>query len=279
MYHPPSKKRQLFIRVLVSISTSAAVLLLVVFLVLYMLGYRFAGGGGRIEQSGLMQYVTVPNGATIEVDGSALSTKSPTKSSVFPGKHEFVMWRDDYETWRKTETVQAGTLMWLNYTRLVPKVRTVEPVASLPKAAVSLTSPESRYMAVLPDAQTPTIDFYNLQSDTVKQTSLTLPSSDYTDATKDGVTHSFEFVEWAEGDRYLLVKHHYNDAVEWLVLDREQLALEGNITKTMDIDVADAHFSGTSGHEFFVLSSGDVRKVDLSNETISRPLASNVAEF
>ena len=110
MYHPPSKQRQLFTRIVIYSSMTMAVILLVLALVLYMLGYEFNQKQGTIQQSGLLQYATTPNGATIEVDGSALGAKSPAKSTVLPGSHEFVMWRDGYETWRKTQTIEAGTL-------------------------------------------------------------------------------------------------------------------------------------------------------------------------
>lgn len=279
MYHPVSKQRQLFTRIVVYSGMTIAVVFLVALLILYMLGYEFNQEKGTIQQSGLLQYVTTPNGATIEVDGATLGSKSPTKSTVLPGSHTVVMWREGYETWRKSQTVRAGTLTWLDYARLVPKQRPVETVAQLSKAASSLASPTGRFMAVLPDATLPVIDFYDLTADTVKQTQLTLTDQDYADAKKPDVTHLFEFVEWDKGGRYLLLKHTHNGAVEWLIVDRSDNTLQSNITATMDIPISDVHFSGTSGLLLFVLTGSDVRKVNLGEGTLSRPLASNVAEF
>lgn len=279
MYHPPSKQRQLFTRIVVYSSMTIAVILLVLALVLYMLGYEFNQKQGTIQQSGLLQYVTTPSGATIEVDGALLGTKSPTKSTVLPGSHEFVMWRDGYETWRKTQAIEAGTLTWLNYARLVPKQRPVEAVVQLPTIATSLAAPAGRFMAVLPDATLPTIDFYDLTADNVKHAQLTLADTDYTDAKTEAVTHRFEFVEWDQSGRYLLLKHTYNNAIEWLIVDRSDNVFQSNPTKTMDIPMSDVHFSGTSGSSLFVLTGSDIRKVNLTDGTLSRPLASNVAEF
>lgn len=279
MYHEPSKLRQLIKRIFVYLGMTIAVSVLVTLLVFYVLGYSFDRQQGTIEQNGLVQYVTVPSGATIEVDGTTLPNKTSAKSSVVAGQHEFVMWREGYETWRKTLSIEAGTLTWLNYARLVPKNRPIEVVASLPKVAATLTSQTRRFMAVLPDAAMPTVEFYDMQPEKVAHTSMTLTAADYTDANKPGVTHHFQFSEWDIDGRYLLVKHQYNDAIEWLVLDRQSGALRSNLTKTMDIAVTEAHFSGNSGNLLFVLSAGDVRKIDLSSATLSRPFVSDVAEF
>jgi len=279
MYHEPSKSRQLFMRIFVYSGMTIAVAVLVALLVFYMLGYQFDRQQGRLEQNGLIQYVTNPSGATIEVDGATLPNKSSAKSSVAPGPHEFVMWREGYETWRKTLTIEAGTLTWLNYARLVPKKRPIEMVIGMSKVAASLASPSGQFMAVLPVANVPTLEFYDLRSDTVKQTAMTLTSSDYTDAGKEGTTHTFEFSEWDKSGRYLLLKHNYGDMTEWLAVDVEARVLRSNVSKTMDIKMSEVHFSGTSGNLFIVLSEGDIRRVDISAGTLSRPLANNVAEF
>lgn len=279
MYHEPSKSQQLIKRIFVYAGMTVSVSVLVTLLVFYVLGYQFDRQLGTIEQNGLVQYVTTPGGATVEVDGMTLPGTTSTKSSVFAGKHEFVMWREGYETWRKSLTVDAGTLTWLNYARLVPKIRPLEAVASLPKVASSLTSEARRFMAVLPDAALPMFDFYDLGSDKIDRSSIKLTAADYADADKPGVVHHFDLSEWDESGRYLLVKHQYNDSIEWLVLDRQDGVLKSNITKTMDIAISEAHFSGASGNILFALSSGDVRKIDLSNATLSRPFVSDVAEF
>ena len=116
-----SKKRELATRIAVYSLMSTAVVAVVVLSLLYILGYRFDSSRHRVEQSGLVQFVTQPSGATVEVDGRALSQKTTAKESVSPGGHEFVMWREGYETWRKTLDIKAGTLTWLNYARLIPK--------------------------------------------------------------------------------------------------------------------------------------------------------------
>lgn len=257
-----------------------AVLALGTLMVFIMLGYSFDSKAGKIEQSGFIQYVTNPDQSTVEVDGKKLGPKTPTKSSVLPGTHEFVMWRDGYETWRKSLNISAGTLTWLNYTRLVPKQLPVAAVKTVPELSSSLASPLGRFLVAQTTSSSPDLLLFDLRNnDAVTQTTLRIPQTVYTDAGKEGVTHSFHLVEWDQSGRYILMTHAYSDKTEWLLLDRQDETQAKNITTTLNVVIDDAHLSGTSGSVVYVRSAGDVRKLDLTNGTISRPLASGVADF
>ena len=279
MYHPPSKRRQLIMRIVTYGLMTIAVVGLVSVSLLYILGYRFDEKDRKVEQSGLVQYVSTPAGATVKVDGSNLADKTPAKSIMLPGHHEFVMERSGYESWHKSLDITAGTLTWLNYTRLVPNERPVQTVETLPKLAATLASPDDKYMAVLPDATLPAITIYNITGDDVKQSTITLSSEDYTDATTAGITHRFDFVEWDKDGRYILLTHTYGDKVEWLIVDRQENKLVSNVTRTMDITMSGARFADTSGTLLYALVDNTVRKIDISAETVSSPLVSGVSEF
>lgn len=279
MYKRPSKKRQIITRIFVYSGMSLGVVILVSTLILYMLGYRIDSKDGVISQSGLVQFDTTPRGATIEIDGKKFSIKTPTKSSVSSGPHEFVMWRDGYETWRKELDIKKGTLTWLSYGRLVPKQKPVEAVASFEKAADSLAAPEGRFMALIPDAAAPEVQFFNLQNETIERTVVAIPHDKISGFDNPETKHVFSMTEWDQSGRYLLVNHVFGDKHEWLVIDRQDGALKHNLTKIMDIDASEVHFSGRLGNQFFALVSGDIRKIDLDQGTLSRPMAQNVAEM
>jgi hypothetical protein len=280
MYHPPSKQKQIAMRFFIYGLMTVGVLTLATALLLFMLGFRFDTKDGKVEQVGFVQYISTPDQATVEVDGKALGPKTSTKSSVQPGSHEFVMWRQGYETWRKTLSINAGTLTWLNYARLVPKTLTVAAVKTLPTMSATLAAPQGRFMIAQTTPASPEFVLFDLRNDdAVTQTILHLPATVYTDAAKEGVTHSFQMIEWDQSGRYILVKHTYADKFEWLVLDRQDETQAKNITTALNVTIDNAHLSGTSGTVVVVQSAGDVRKLDLTNGTISRPLVSNVAEF
>lgn len=279
MYHPPSKNKALAARVLTYTLMTVSVVTLVTVSLLYTLGYRFDTKDKQLELSGLIQFATTPAGATVEIDGVRHDQISPTKETVNAGSHEFVMWREGYETWRKTVSIESGTLTWLNYARLVPKNRTAEAVASMPSLAQTLASPDKRFMAAVPDASKPVVTFYNLTADTMSETSMSLTSDNYSEAATPQVMHHFELDQWDQDGRFLIVRHSYNDKTEWLVIDRQDGKMVTNITRTFDVAISKAMFADNSGTLLYAMIDSTLRKIDLRQATISAPLVSGITEF
>jgi hypothetical protein len=279
MYRRHSKRKELIKLIVIYIGMTLAVVSIVTLIVLFVLGFRFDTGKGHLEQYAFLQFSSIPSGATVTIDGVVVGSKTPNKSSVPAGQHKVVMWRDGYETWAKAVDIKAGTLTWLNYTLLIPKKLTVEPMASYESIYMTLASPKGHYMLVEGRADTPTFDLVDLSSDTIKSTKLTIPASLYSEPTTTGVTHTFTIDKWDDGERYVLIKHTYGDKNEWLVMDTQDVALTKNITRLFDVPISSISFSGTSGNIFYILNSNDIRKLDLSAETISKSLVSNVTSF
>jgi len=275
------RKRKEFYRLMTIYAVMAlAVVTIVVFIVMFLLGYRFDTGKGHIEQYAFMQFSSKPSGANITINGKAVDAKTPTKNSVSAGKYDIVMWRDGYETWQKTVDLKAGTLAWLNYALLVPKNLSVEPVANYATMYVSLVSPDSRNMLVAEHSDVPTFDMVNLTSDLISSNKLVIPTNIYSDPFTVGVTHIFQPESWDDGGRYILVKHNYGDKFEWLVMDTQNISATKNITRLLNITASQISFAGTSGNILYALDSlGDIHKLDLSASTVSRPLVSSATKF
>ena len=195
------------------------------------------------------------------------------------GKHDVVIWRDNYETWYKSVNLKAGTMTWLNYALLIPKKLTVEPVANYDALYSSLASPKGDDILIEKRSDLPVFDLVDISSNTIKTTSLTISSTLYSEPTAVGVVHSFNFDKWDEAGRYVLIKHTYNEKTEWLVLDTQNVNSTKNITRLFDLAISDMEFSGTSGNIFYALESNDIRKLDLAAGTISKPLISDVINF
>lgn len=244
-------------------------------IILFMLGFRLDLGSGQIEQGSLVQFGSTPSGASIAIDGVALNARTSTKATIKAGSHEFSIWRDGYETWQKTVDTKPGALTWLNYALLVPKELDVKPVINLKTLANSLASPEGRSILMQTDSGEPNFVLADVTSDDVSTVNLLIDKDTYTDAKGD----VFKLVKWDAGGRYVLVKHDFNSKTEWLVLDTQDVSASKNITRLFDFAITDIKFSGTSGNEYYVSINKDVRKLDLSAGTISRPLINSVDEF
>lgn len=279
MNHRNSKRREHIRQVAVYILMACTVFVIVTFITLFMLGFRFDANKGGLEQYAFLQFASSPSGATVSIDGKLVGSKTPNKSSVPPGKHVIEMWRDGYETWSKTIDVKAGTLIWLNYTLLVPKKLTVESVVSYDTVSGSLASPNGNIILVQKKADTPAFELVNLSSDTVKSSTITIPKTVITDFSTIGTVHTYKAEKWDSGGRYILVNHIYGAKNEWLVMDTQNVASSKNISKTFDVAIDSIVFSDTSGNMFYILVTNDIRKLDLGAGTMSKPLVSDVTSF
>lgn len=279
MYHPPSKRKQVIQRAIVYSLMSLAVVGLVTVLIFIMLGYQFNRNDGRIEQGGLAQFDSSPTGATVTIDGTNFGTRTPSKTTMSAGSHYITMQRDGYRQWQKSVEVIPGSVLWLNYARLVPKELKVEHTAQLATVSSTSVSPNSRWMAIKENPADPVVRLVDLNGDSPKITPLELPATSYTTPTA-GKTSSFSLVRWDHDSRYILTKHTYDDTkAEWLVIDSQNVAATQNITKLLDIDASKVVFSGNDSNILYAQIGHDVRRINRKDETLSRPLVSNVAEF
>lgn len=279
MFKRPTKRQLLIRRIITYTVMVLAVVVIVAGTILFILGYRLDSDKGRLEQGTLVQFDSQPNGADVSIDGQSINSNTPSKQTVVAGKHEFVVNKSGYETWSKTLTVKAGTLEWLDYLLLVPKNLPVESVAPFDSVYGEKASPDDKWLMVQEKADTPTFQLADLRSQSVKMTTISLPTTLYSDATTAGVTHTFTMEGWDDDGRYVIVKHSFNDKSEYIVIDTQNSAASVNVSTLLSIPLTELKFSGTSGTALYGLTDGVVRKLDLSSATISRGLVSNVKDF
>jgi len=279
MHPKPSNKKKLIQQVVGYTGMTVAVIAIVSVIFMFILGYRFDKDNGHIEQYAFLQFNSSPSGATVSVDGIGVSAQTPTKTSVPAGSHNVVMRKPNYQDWSKSVDVKSATLIWLNYAILVPNKLNTESVAKFNTVYSSLASPKGASILVQEKADYPTFDIVDITSDSTKSTKITIPTKSYSESTTVGVVHSFNIKQWDDGGRYVLLNHTYADKNEWLVMDTQDVNLTKNITQTFNIAISDIYFSGTNGNVFYVQSSNDIRKLDLSAGTISKQLVGNVTSF
>lgn len=279
MYHQPSKRVQFWRRFASYGTTVLAVITLVTVLVFVILGYQFNRKDGKIEQGGLIQFASQPSGADITIDGLKFGARTSTKTTLASGAHYITMDRDGYQTWSKSVSLQPGSILWLNYTRLIPKNLPVETVASLPTVSSSLASRDQKWLIVATDAALPEFELSDISQQTPVVTKLALPATLYT-APPVGKAQHFTLIEWDKDSRYVLVRHTIDGgATEWLWVDTQSVDNSKNISTIFSVPIDSIRFSASSSQAFYALTNGDVRKIDLGAGTISRPLVSNVEDF
>ena len=281
MFKKPNKQFFVLRRALLSVVATISVLIIVTASILFMLGYRLDSGNGRLEQGALLQFDSAPNGADVWIDGKALGSQTSTKQTVLAGVHSIKITKNDYEDWNRTLSLEAGTLTWLDYIRLVPKVRNTETITKYEKLAALKFSPDLKWAMAHEDTALPTFQLIDLRSEEVKSTPLVLPASLYSAPTNPAIASSFSLYRWNSEGRYAIVQYtHDTNQTEWLMVDTQDVSRSMNITRLLSVGFSDVQFSGTSGTNLYGLTlDGLVRKLDLSAATISRALISNVTSF
>jgi hypothetical protein len=261
MYRLPTKRRQLIVRSLIYAAMTLSVVVLVTVLVFIMLGYRFNGDTSSIEQGGLVQFDSQPDGAHITIGRAQLSKTTPGKITVNPGNYLATMSREGYQGWSKNVTVRAGHVLWLNYATLVPDRIETQPLLTLPAAAQAVASPDGKYMAVVPKTSAPNLTLLEL-GDNPKQTSLKIPASLLPTAKA-----SYRIQSWSADSAKLLLRAATKKDTRWLLVDRR------DTSKTVDLsadepDIKDVFFDPRSHDRVFALSqSGELLFIDTTEKT------------
>jgi hypothetical protein len=279
MKHEISKRRQPLIRTIVYGLMTLSVLSIVTVLMFIVLGYQFNERDGRIEQGGLLQFGSIPTGATVTLDNARLGPRTNSRTNVTTGSHSVSFDREGYRTWKKTINIKAGQIGWLTYARLIPSEITPESVRTFESLGGALASPGRNYMLMIEDASRPVFTLANIQGDTVRYESLAMPETLPTQPA-EGNTQNFVLESWSQNESAALVKHTYGpEEQEWLLLDRDSPERSINLSATFGINPSKIIFAGGGDKLLFVQTDGAVRRMNLDEQTLSRPLATNVTYF
>ena len=96
------QKRQHMIKVVIAEAGMVfAVVAIVAVAMLASMGF-FVSSDGSIEQSGLAQIHSMPTGASVELDGSTLFSRTNLSRTISAGEHNIKMTRSGYDAWENT---------------------------------------------------------------------------------------------------------------------------------------------------------------------------------
>lgn len=279
MKQPVSQRRQPWTRTVIYSFMTTTVAVIVAILVLIVLGYSFNQRDGRLEQGGLLQFASTPTGATVTLDELTLSSRTNTKSTVASGSHSVSFDRSGYRTWKKTINIAPGQIGWVNYARLIPTDIKPKSVRTLTAISGSLASPGHKWILLHEAADQPVFELANIEDDSIEHTTVTLPADVYT-APAEGQPQSFAIESWSNNDNAVLIRHTYNGGQnEWILLDRDEPEKSVNINTTYGVSPTKLVFAGGGDRLLFVQTDDIVRRINLDDQTLSRPLVTHVSTF
>ena len=169
------KRKKKFVIVLNNLLMVSSIVIVVYLLILMIQGWTLKQGVAT--QTGLVQFASSPQVATVEVDQNTLYSRTNTTANVVPGEHEFKIWREGYETWYRKTDVQAGQILWLNYARLVPKQKTTHKTAAFSNLKQIVKFPNGQKLLSLSKTIEGSAEFKitDIRSDSPKTETLKLP--------------------------------------------------------------------------------------------------------
>lgn len=256
-----------------------AIAALLVVLVLVIQGYRYNRFDGKIEQGGLVQFNSIPSGATVAVDGIELANKTASKITLTSGSHTITMNRSGYNEWKKTSTVVPGSVLWLNYARLFPTNPQSSAVTEYATASSAVQSRDGNWMAVMADPAVAALSLVRLDADTPTVSSLDIPASSYT-AASDPTAQRFIVTAWDKDSQSVLIRHEYDGRAEFLVLNARGDGTAYDVSTRLGVVASKVEFSENDNKVLYLLNdSHELRRANISSTTLSGPIVSNVSDF
>lgn len=272
------QKRRQFIKVIIAeIGMVISVILIVVIAVLASMGF-FVSSDGTIEQSGMMQIHSLPTGASIELDGSTLFSRTNTSKTLTSGEHKIKLSREGYDTWEKTVKMYSGMLVRLYYPRLFLENRHQELVRTLGKD-LEFYSPAASYTAILyAEKASATWQLVNIKSDEVRTQTLDLTKI-LPGAVEGKFLGKVLSVKWNQNGDQVVVKVNYDGHDEWILVNLRDVNQSLNLTKTFGLEFAQIEMIDDAASQLYALENHHIRKVNTTEQAISRVLLDGVQKF
>lgn len=279
MKHEVSKRRQPLLRTVVYSLMTLTVTVIVSLLMLVVMGYSFDQKAGRLEQGGLLQFGSVPQGATVTLNEVRLGPRTNTKATVDAGNHSVSFDRKGYRSWKKSISVKPAQIGWLNYARLIPQTITHESLRTFTTLSGALASPQHNYMLLHEAPDKPQFVLVNIQSDTVRYEDIALPELIYTEPTAQK-RHRFSIESWSNDEQAIIIRHTFDEnKEEWLLLNRSTPSQSVNLNKAFAIEPSRIQFAGKGNRLLFVQTGDSVRRINLDSPASTQLLANRVDNF
>lgn len=305
------KKRRQLIRVIVAeVGMVLSVIAIVTVAIMLAMGF-FISGNGQIEQSGLMQIHSLPTGATVELDGSTLFSRTNLSKTMPAGLHHLKLSRDGYDSWENDIQMYSGVLVRLYYPRLFLQNRQVEVVkkmgdddflSSLSDLEFYQPSPDRNYILYAKKGASEW-RMLDLRGDDVKETPLDLSgvlpgmianeaelgdevdklSSEKQQSVGETLQYRFEGkiedVKWSSNEEKVLVKVINEGKVEWVLVNLRNIADSLNLTRTLGMDFERVDIIDGAASQLFGLENHHLRSINTVNKSTSRVLLDRVEDY
>lgn len=254
-----------------------SVIAIVIVATLAAMGF-FVTREGTIEQSGLVQIHSLPTGATTEVDGNVLFSRTNLSKSLAAGEHQIKLSRDGYDGWEKTIRMSAGMLVRLYYPRLFLLDRQPEVALQLGKNLEFYQPSIDRSYILYADEDSVKWKLVNVKDSTPRAVELDL-SEVLPGVVENKFLGKFEFLRWSVNGDNVLTKVSYDGKSEWILVNLRDTKRSLNLTKTFGLEFTQIEMVDNSATTLYALEKQHLRRINVGDQAISRVLLENVVRF
>lgn len=282
----PKKVRRNTIQLFIGYALVATAIALTTLILVYF-AYGFGvDRQGTLVQKGLVFVSSQPSGAQLFVDDKRVNNTN-TKLNLAAGNYNLKIQRDGYHDWRRTITVEGGSVDHFVYPFLFPRELKTQQIAAY-DAAPELTtqSPDRRWLVVRPsgqeEAKFEAYDLSRSQDEVGTPVAFSIDPSLLTPSTNPG---KWKAVEWSNNNRHILFLRSFTagntEKSEYILVDRQRPEGSHNLSKEFSIDAATTKVSlldkKPDAYYMHNTETGDLSRVTLDNPNPDKVLADVVA--
>lgn len=142
-------------RFLVTLLTLLVIILAATVAVFLAKGYTYSPQTGKVSGTGIISVTSIPDGASVFIDGHLATATNATVSSLPPKNYELKVQKEGFIPWEKKITVKEGLVSEIKIT-LFPAIPTIYPLTF--NGVVNPTlSPDGQKLAFAVPVSTPSV--------------------------------------------------------------------------------------------------------------------------
>jgi hypothetical protein len=233
-------------------------------------GYRINPKNWAIYTTGLVIVNSQPSGSKIYLNDTDTRTFSPARfESVEPGPLSIRLTHPKYQTWQSTKQVRAYEVVYADYAVMVPiQISQVRLNPAISFETMTQTNDRKTLFGV--SRATP--DIWRVRNNFLDQ--VYAPQT-----TALALTKISNLVSNTSGDRLIFHQTTVETPTPNILYLDTNSKKTTNLTTAFGTTLQDVRFSLVSNDQLYWLSEANLRRINVSSQTVTNPLAQNVISF
>lgn len=236
---------------------------------------------GEVIQNGLIYIDSAPDNAVVSFNGQEQKSKTNSRYSLPSGDYQLKITKNGYRDWSRSFTLGGSNVERFYYPMLIPKdIKTTVLQTNESTPSLFTESPDRKWL--LSARAGSFVDFteYDLGSVTnSKRTPTSRQFSIPSGILTQGVSQSYELVEWSTDNKHVLLKHLYDGKAEFVVLSRDQPETSFNINALLGFNPDKIVLRDKKFDQWYVYNQQGGILQSADNKKTVKQLLANVTAF